>query len=86
LIQRLSGALVEEPPRFPVRVGFAHVKKAGRREFLPVRLGQGDHGGAIALPLSGMFTGMVQSDGLLELAEDLEQLAVGDMAPLLPLA
>jgi molybdopterin molybdotransferase len=85
LIQRLSGALVESPPRFPVRVGFAHEKKAGRREFLPVRLGQGDDGSVIAMPLRGMFTGMVQADGLLELAEELEHLAAGDMAPMLPL-
>lgn len=85
LIQRLSGALVEKPPRFPVPVGFAYAKKAGRREFLPVRLGQGADGSAIAQPLTGMFTGMVQADGLLELAEELEHLQVGDVVPLLPL-
>ncbi|MDG5494708.1 gephyrin-like molybdotransferase Glp [Niveispirillum sp. BGYR6] len=85
LIQRLSGARVENPPRFAVRAGFAHAKKAGRREFLPVRLGQGADGSALALPLTGMFTGMVQADGLLELTEEREHLAAGDLAPLLPL-
>lgn len=88
LVQTLSGQIPEEPQRFRVRAGFAHKKKAERREFLRARLEPGADGVPVAQRFgrdgAGILSSMVQSDGLIELPEDLTRLEVGSMVDYLP--
>ncbi len=84
----LAGAEVREPPRFPVRSAFGYRKKAGRREYVRVRLDPvpGD------LPVArragsegaGVLSSLVAADGLVELADDVLGISEGDTAAYLP--
>lgn len=90
LLARLAGALDEAPLALPVAAGFRHRKKAGRREFLRVTLERRSDGGILARKHPGEGAGslasLAQSDGLVMLAEDLEQVDEGDGVPFLPYA
>lgn len=88
LILWLSGAQRVVRPLYPVRAGFRHKKKSGRREWVRVRLeatGDGlpvvhkDHSGG-----AGILTSMAGADGLLELDEDVELIEEGDTVRYLP--
>ncbi|WP_029013826.1 bifunctional molybdopterin-guanine dinucleotide biosynthesis adaptor protein MobB/molybdopterin molybdotransferase MoeA [Niveispirillum irakense] len=89
LLARLSGAALEPPLRLPIRSGFAHGKKEGRREFLRVRLEQGEGGVPVAMPAGAgpgaALSSLAGCDGLLDLAEEATALAPGDSAMFLPL-
>lgn len=84
----LAGATPVEPARFPVRAGFGYRKKAGRREYVRVRLEPvaGD------LPLArragsegaGVLSSLVAADGLMELADDTLGVSEGETAAYLP--
>ncbi len=86
---RLMGASVSPPPRFPVQAGFAFRHRPGRREFPRARLAWVD-GRLVAEKFpsdsSGVLTSMVWSDGLLEIAEDVGDIAPGDIVDFLPYA
>jgi len=88
LVLLLSGAEPEPPHRFKVRAGFDHKKKAERREFLRARLERDADGAPVARRFprdgAGILSSMVESDGLVELPEDLTQLAAGSMVDFLP--
>ena len=88
LVQLLSGAEPEPPRRFKVRAGFEHKKKAERREFLRARLERAADGALVAHRFprdgAGILSSMVESDGLVELPEDLTRLAAGSMVDFLP--
>jgi molybdopterin molybdotransferase len=87
LVLRLAGALPETLPRFPAEAAFAYRKKAGRREYVRVRLTARD-----GLPLAdkfqregaGLLTSLTRSDALAELPEDITQVAPGDRIAVLP--
>ncbi len=87
LLLRLAGALAEPLPRFPAEASFAYRKKAGRREYVRVRLIPGD-----GLPLAqkfaregaGLLTSLTQSDALAELPEDITSVSPGDRVAVLP--
>lgn len=89
LVLRLAGAAPEALPRFPARAEFAYRKKAGRREYVRVRLGPG-----APLPLAtkferegaGLLTSLTQSDAFAELPEDTTAVAPGDTVQILPFA
>jgi molybdopterin molybdotransferase len=84
LVLHLSGAR-NETPNLTVRSGFAQEKRAGRREYLRVRLRTGADGAVEAVPApGGALSGLAASDGLVELAEDLTVLRVGDPLPYRP--
>lgn len=84
LILHLSGA-VDEAPILTVRSGFALAKRAGRREYLRVCLRRGEAGSPEAvLAPGGALTGLSASDGLVELAEDLTAIRIGDPLPYRP--
>jgi molybdopterin molybdotransferase len=89
LVQRLAGARVEAPPRYPLPAGFAHAKKPGRREFLQARLHL-THGRPEVkmLPRQGaaLLSPLVEAEGLVELDEDCTGVAAGDIVSFLPLA
>jgi molybdopterin molybdotransferase len=88
IIQRLAGAASRPPQRFPVAAAFSCRKKVGRREWVRARL----DGTIGALPAAkgferdgaGILTSMVETDGLIELAEDVEKITEGDVVPFLP--
>ncbi|WP_439596869.1 molybdopterin molybdotransferase MoeA [Falsiroseomonas sp.] len=87
LVLRLAGALPEALPRFPAEAAFAYRKKAGRREYVRVRLAEGD-----GLPLAqkfaregaGLLTSLTQSDALAELPEEITGVSPGDRILVLP--
>jgi molybdopterin molybdotransferase len=89
IILRLAGAVPMAPVAFRVPAGFDFVKKAGRREWLRARL-QMSKDGPIARKFSedgsGILSSMVETDGLIELSEDVVTVAPGDMIDFLPYA
>jgi len=85
---RLGGATDVAPRLYQVRAGFTHSKKERRREYVRVCLAPGDDGVLVANkhPRSGagVLTSMVESEGLVELPEDMTQLTPGTMVSFLP--
>ena len=88
LVLKLAGARDREPRLFRVRAGFAYRKKAGRREWVRVRLAADGAGGLEAQKYprdgAGILSSMVAADGLVELPEGLTRLEPGTMVDLLP--
>jgi molybdopterin molybdotransferase len=86
LLARLAGETWRPPRRWPVTLGFPYRKKAGRREYVRVRLEEGD--GTIVAHKhprdgAGMLSSLTATDGLIELAEDRTGIAAGETAPFL---
>ncbi len=88
MILRLAGCVDPGPNLFRVRAGFAHKKKRNRREFVRARLVVGADGGLVADKVpregAGILSSLVESDGLVELPEDVTELAAGTMVDFLP--
>lgn len=89
LLARLAGETHVPPAAWPVRLGFAHARKPGRREFLRVSL-ERDTDGVVARRHPGEGAGslasLAQSDGLVVLSEAVAQVRAGDSAPFLSYA
>ncbi|HEY7608561.1 MAG TPA: gephyrin-like molybdotransferase Glp [Alphaproteobacteria bacterium] len=87
LILRLSGAEAPPPLLFKLRADFDHKKKAGRREWVRAFVSR-DGGGAVLRKFprqgAGILTSMVESDGLVELGEDVTHLKAGETVDFLP--
>ncbi len=85
---RLMGATVTPPARFAVRAAFAYRKKPGRREYVRVTLALGDDGATEARKFpregAGLLSSLVESDGLVELGEEVRTVAPGDTVAFLP--
>ncbi|WP_306227037.1 gephyrin-like molybdotransferase Glp [Bosea beijingensis] len=90
LLARLAGETYALPRTQPVKLGFAHASKPGRREFLRVSLEQGADGIIVARKHPGEGAGslasLAQSDGLVVLAEEVAAVEAGDCAPFLSYA
>jgi molybdopterin molybdotransferase len=88
IIQRLAGARVTPPQRFPVAAAFSCRKKVGRREWMRARLdgalGHFPAAQRFARDGAGIMTSMVESDGLIELGEDVAEVTQGDIVPFVP--
>ena len=88
MLARLAGTAFEAPVALPVTAGFRHRKKGGRREFLRVTIERRDDGVVIARKHPGEGAGslasLAQSDGLVVLAEHVEQLEEGESVAFLP--
>ncbi len=91
LIQRLSGEAVSDPRRYPVRADFRYRKKVGRREYVRVSLASSDDRSDPMLRATkferdgaGVLSSMVGSEGLVELAESVEQVDIGTTVPFIP--
>jgi molybdopterin molybdotransferase len=74
LLLRLAGAETSALLALPVRAGFGYRKKAGRREYVRVKLTRA-HDGTIeavkhAQEGAGIITSLTETDGLVELTED----------------
>ena len=74
LLLRLAGAEAIPLVPLPVRAGFAYRKKAGRREYVRVKLTRGPDGAVEAIKHAqegaGIITSLTETDGLVELAEE----------------
>jgi molybdopterin molybdotransferase len=73
-ILALSGAMPQPLIPMPVRARFTYKKKIARREYVRVNLRQGDDGAleAVKFPRegAGLLSSLVETDGLVELRED----------------
>jgi len=78
----LSGATPANVVAMPVRAAFAYKKKIGRREYVRVTLRRGADGvlEAIKFPRegAGLLSSLVDTDGLVELGEDVTKVASGE--------
>ena len=78
----LSGALATPLVPIPVRAAFTYKKKSGRREYVRVTLRQAADGAleAVKFPRegAGLLSSLVDTDGLVELGEDVLKVAPGD--------
>lgn len=90
LILRLAGARALPPLCLRVAADFRHDKKAGRREWLRAALVRDAAGHSRVRRFerqgSGVISSLVESDGLVELAEEVETVAPGDLVDFLPYA
>ncbi|PWC87710.1 molybdopterin biosynthesis protein MoeA [Azospirillum sp. TSH100] len=88
ILLRLMGASDETPRPIPVRAGFAHKKKPGRREFLRGSLIRAEDGALVATKYlrdgAGVLSSLVESEGLIELPEDLARVEPGMTVDFLP--
>jgi molybdopterin molybdotransferase len=88
MIFALMGGAVPPPHHFRVRADFAHKKKKDRREWLRARLEPDGAAGwrAVKYPHdgAGILSSMVESEGLIELPEDMTRLEPGTMVDFLP--
>jgi molybdopterin molybdotransferase len=86
VILKLAGAAPAAPKLFPVRAGFAHRKKPGRREYLRASLDRGSGLVAMKYPRDGsaILSSIVQSDGFAVLDEDAGDLDAGSVVDFMP--
>ena len=88
MVLLLSGCTQIAPRHYPVRAGFAHKKKKGRREWVRARLLTGPDGAPVAEKFpdqgAGILSSMVAADGLVELPEDMTNLEASAMVDFLP--
>ena len=88
LILGLSGATDQEAVFYPVTADFNYEKKAGRREWLRARLKQEPGQAPLAILFrpqgSGIINSLVQSHGLVEIAEDVTRITAGQIVDFLP--
>jgi len=85
---RLAGATVTEPRRFPVTADFHLTRRPGKREFLRCMLHPGEGHCLLARRFerggSGVLSSVADSEGLLEVAEDIAQITPGMTLPFIP--
>ena len=85
LLARLGGGIWHEPRRIRVTSTFSYGKKTGRREFVRVGLTPRSDGGFDAAKHArdgaGVLTSLTETDGLIELADDLAGVEPGDSVP-----
>ena len=81
LLLRLAGAEPRQPMALPVRATFAYRKRRGRREYVRVTLRTAGDGvvEAVKFPRdgAGVITSLTETDGLVELGEDVTEIAPG---------
>lgn len=84
LMAALAGAAPPTLRPLPVRSGFAYRKKVGRREYVRVRL----DGALVAhkhpTEGAGILTSLTETDGLVELPDDLTSVSPGDTIGFIP--
>ncbi len=82
LLARLAGETWEKPVAFPVRSAFAYRKKAGRREYVRVRLAPAADGAMEAHKHAqegaGILSSLTATHGLVEVSEAVTSVAPGD--------
>ncbi|MFI5012509.1 MAG: gephyrin-like molybdotransferase Glp [Hyphomicrobiales bacterium] len=90
LLARLCGMALTPLAAMPVRAAFSYRKKPGRREYVRVGLRRAPDGTVAAVKHAqegaGILTSLTETDGLVELAEDVRAVAPGDVVGFLPYA
>lgn len=89
VVLRLMGCPHTAVPRFAVPAAFSFRKKPDRREFLRARLVASPYGLAVdrfAADGSGILSSMTASDGLIDIPEDVTEVAPGDPVTYIPFA
>ncbi|WP_455373089.1 molybdopterin molybdotransferase MoeA [Limibacillus halophilus] len=88
LLLRLMGAELAPARRFKVRADFEHKKKPERREWVRASLQALPEGGFAAIKFprqgAGILSSLVESDGLVELPEEMTRLEPGTLVDFLP--
>jgi molybdopterin molybdotransferase len=88
LIAALSGAPVEAPEPLRGQAAFSYRKKAGRREYVRVRLARGPDGATQlhkhGIEGAGILTSLTETSGLAEIIEPVTSIAPGDSVNYLP--
>ncbi|MBK3773793.1 molybdopterin molybdenumtransferase MoeA [Azospirillum brasilense] len=88
ILLRLMGAADEAPALFPLRAGFTYKKKVGRREYVRATLARAADGVLTAVKHprdgAGILSSMVESDGLVELPEEITRVEPGMIVDFLP--
>lgn len=78
----LAGTAQKNPVPMPVRSAFAYTKKIGRREYVRVNLRKADDGvlEAVKFPRegAGLLSSLVDTDGLVQLGEDVTTVKPGE--------
>lgn len=86
-ILALSGSPLPRLPALPVRAAFSYKKKPGRREYVRVSLRKAEDGTLEATKFpregAGMLSSLVETDGLVELHEQVTGVAPGQNVPFL---
>jgi molybdopterin molybdotransferase len=86
----LAGALQQDLVPMPVRAAFTYKKKIARREYVRVSLRKGADGvlEAVKFPRegAGLLSSLVETDGLVELGEDVTKVEPGQMVGFLAYA
>jgi molybdopterin molybdotransferase len=81
LLLRLAGAATYQPLALPVRATFAYRKRKGRREYVRVTLRRAADGAVEAVKFprdgAGVITSLTETDGLVELGEEVTEVAPG---------
>ena len=82
LLAALAGETWTQPLPLPVIAAFAYSKKKGRREYVRVKLARDSDGRPVAqkhpVDGAGVLTSLTETDGLVELGEDVVAVAPGD--------
>jgi molybdopterin molybdotransferase len=89
VVLALAGAAPEPLVALPVRADFTYKKKKGRREYVRASLKMSPDGpSAQKFPRegAGLLSSLCETDGLVELGEDIERVAPGDSVGFLPYA
>jgi molybdopterin molybdotransferase len=77
----LAGGLPEPLLPIPVRAAFTYKKKIGRREYVRASLRRGEDGAleTVKFPRegAGLLSSLIETDGLVELGEDITQVEPG---------
>jgi len=85
---RLSGADIASPRRFPVTADFQLPRRAGKREYLRCTLHEAEEHRLLARRFerggSGVLSSVADSEGLLEIGEDIAEIAPGMTLPFIP--
>jgi len=87
-LTRLAGGAWPEPQRFQLPAAFSQKKKVGRREFWRARLMKGAEGRAEVDKFprdgSGLISSLRESDGLVEVGEDVSEVIEGQLVNFIP--
>ena len=88
VLTRLAGGTWPEAARFPVPAAFNQNKKIGRREFWRAKLTRNNEGQLVVSKFprdgSGLISSLREADGLIEIAEDVGEIRVGQMVDFIP--
>jgi molybdopterin molybdotransferase len=89
-ILALAGARWSPPPAVPVKAQFAYRKKTARREYVRVHLRTAEDGTleAVKFPRegAGLLSSLIDTDGVVELGEDVTRVEPGTLVSCLPYA